>query len=137
MLNGASATSTAFACRSHAVSEVMLARLLTVLLVALQLTAVSADPSLDNAARGRFSATSIADKHTGPHCATAPLQPGYQTRQSILTEVLVQIYASCKVGMLDNDLIETVTDQSQLLKATVISSYGGISQHAPKREVLV
>ena len=56
MLNGASTSSarefTALSCRSHAVSEVMSARLLTVLLVALKVTTLSnRDLSLDNVAR--------------------------------------------------------------------------------------
>ncbi len=56
MLNGASASSardpTAISCRSHAVSEVMNARLLTINLVALKVTALSkVDLSLDNVAR--------------------------------------------------------------------------------------
>ena len=142
MLNGASARfaggSTALVCRSHAVSEVMNARLPTVLLVALKVTALSkVDLSLDNVASAASAQRVSQFDHTGPHCANAAPQPGYQTRQSILTEMLIQVHASWKLGLAEEYLIETMTSQSQLFKTTVVSSNGALFQIIPARGFLI
>ena len=73
----------------------MNARLPTVLLVALKVTALSKSrPFAGQRRKGTLSAATIAVDYTGPNCANAAVQLGYQTRQSILTEVLIQIHAS-------------------------------------------